>query len=111
MNGELNRLPITLALLLWPCLIASAQSTGDRCVALHTIKDGKPLEGPKSVSFIDQHNKRSIDTDGGRFCIPKQMAEEPALDMSFTLGTERFYLPRVPIERFGAPWDISFGTT
>ena len=37
------------------------------------------------------------------------MTKQPSLDLSFIVGDERFYFPRVPVVRFGASWDVSFG--
>jgi hypothetical protein len=98
-----------LLLLLGVCLTSKAQEQGTPCFAIHLIKDGKLVDPPPLVTFLDQSSKRDAAMQDGRFCIPREMAAEGALDLSFVLGKEKFYFPRVPMDRFGATWDVSFG--
>jgi hypothetical protein len=88
---------------------ARAQEPSTNCVAIRLIKDGKTIEGPRSVTFLNQAGKQDVDIREGKFCVPELMAHEPALDFTFVLGKERFFFPRLPEERFQASWDISFG--
>jgi hypothetical protein len=104
-----NRMPFWLLILFLLGSFASAEERSVRCLEVHMTKDGRPVDGPRSVTFLDRAGKQTVDIREGRFCVPEQMARESELDLTFILGKERFYFPRVPIARFDAPWDISFG--
>jgi hypothetical protein len=91
------------------CWRSGAQELSNSCFAVHLIKDGKTIESPRSVTFLDQDGKQNVDIREGTFCVPASMKGQPALDLSFVLGEQRFYFPRLPEARFQASWDISFG--
>ena len=88
-----------------------AQSLTNHCFAINLIKDGKNVDSPKFVTFLDKTTKKSSNLQDGKFCVPDSMANKTALDVSFVSGHERFYLARIPISRCQSSWVISFGET
>lgn len=92
-----------------PYCAGATEEPNARCFEIRMSKDGRAVEGPISVTFLDEKKKQTVDIQEGRFCVPKEMAGESDLDLTFVVGGERFYLTRVSIARFEATWDIAFG--
>jgi len=89
--------------------LAQAQSQQESCFSIDLVRDGKPVDGLASVTVHDEGGGRELTRHDGKFCIPKEMTERPALDLSFVVGKERFYFPRIPRERYTVAWEVAFG--
>ena len=92
-------------------LVSSFGQTVDHphCFQIRLAKDGLSIPGPTTVTFIGNATKLDIGIQDSRFCAPKEMIRQETLDLTFIAASERFYLPGIPIERFGADWDIAIG--
>lgn len=81
----------------------------NNCFVLHIQKLGRIIETPATVVLLDRTEELTIQRKGETFCLPKQMAGQPLLDLSFAIESDRVYLTRIPIERFQTSWDIEVG--
>ncbi len=107
--GRISAFALLLVLIGSFCCVAEAQEQLPHCFSIHLAHESDPVDGPHAITLLDKTQKLTVEERQGKFCIPLEMAMEPALDMSFTLRDDRFYFTRIPTERFGAPWDISYG--
>jgi hypothetical protein len=80
-----------------------------RCFEIRMTKDAKRVDGPKSVTLLDQTDKQDADLREGQFCVPELMSTRPYLDVMFIIRKEKYYLTRIPIERFDSIWNIEIG--
>lgn len=89
--------------------ISNAQEQSPHCFSIHLAHDDDTVDGPHAITLLDKTRNLTVEESQGKFCIPNEMTTKPALDMSFIVGDDRFYLTRIPMERFEALWDISYG--
>jgi hypothetical protein len=88
---------------------AEAQEKKNNCFEINMTNDGKEVEGPNLVTFLDKTSKQEVNIREGKFCVPESMTQGLYLDVMFVAGKERFYLQSIPIERFILSWDIEIG--
>jgi hypothetical protein len=91
------------------CCISEAQERSLPCFEIRLTKNAKRVEGPKSVTLLDQTDKQDVDLREGQFCVPELMSKRPYLDVMFVVKKERFHLTGIPMERFDSIWDMEIG--
>lgn len=107
-----RRLPLLRAVLLLLQLLLvgiSAKAQEGHCFSLHLIKDGTTFDSPTLVTVVDKNDHQTLPERDGKYCLPATMAAETMLDLTFINGDDRFYLSRISIAAFDAPWDVEFG--
>jgi hypothetical protein len=89
-------------------LHAQARSgNGDEsCFAIQVRLNGKPVAGPKTVTFKTKENGKEASLEGGCFRVPPAFLKEKTVDVVFQVARNRVYLSNIAPGFFAGPWDI-----
>lgn len=111
MNPTMLRGVLVIFTITFGAVVCCSAQTDDHshCFQVRVTKDGKSIQGPMAVTFLDKTAKLNVDTHDGRFCVPKEMVNEELLDFTFIVAQERLYFPGVSTFRFDADWDVAYG--
>jgi hypothetical protein len=113
--GHLSLIPTTcvvcgFALLL--CGSASSQSAQvaipDKpdCFDIHVRLNGKPVDGPKMVTYKTNRDEQTVNLQEGCFRVPSTFLSGKTIDVFFTLPGNRVYLSSIPTGFYSGSWDV-----
>ncbi len=74
------------------------------------VDDGKPVDAPSRITFIDGSEREEIKPRDNRYCVPESMMDASTVDLAFDAAGSRFHLFHVRMDILDADWDISFGS-
>src|SRR3954471_525049 len=81
-------------------------SSGDDCFTIGVRLNGRPVEGPRSISLKSKNAESVAHLDGGCFRVPAKLKNAEALDVVFIVPGNRIYLPSVSTSLFSGAWDV-----
>ena len=90
-------------------LPVSSEEPSTHCFRMHMTDDGKVVDAPERVTFIDGSDWEEVEAKDNRYCVPESMMGASTLDLRFDASGSRFSLFHVRIDLFDADWDIAFG--
>jgi hypothetical protein len=100
---------------LWALLLCanaaklSAQNTPPQktgCFATHVRLNGKPVEGPRTITLKSKLNESTVTLDGGCFMLPLTLLTEKEVDVFFPVTGNKIWLSGIVPGFFAGPWDI-----
>ena len=111
MNARVLRAILVIFSITFSAVVCCSAQTGDHshCFQVRVTKDGKSIQSPTVVTFLNKTAMQDADSQDGRFCVPKEMVNEELLDFTFVVAQERLYFPSVSTFRFKADWDVAYG--
>ena len=92
------------------CLAAHAEEPAARCFRMAMVDDGKSVEAPARVTFIDGSEREEVEAREKRYCVPESMTGAATLDLTFESSGSRFDLFHVRMDLLSAEWDVAFGS-
>jgi hypothetical protein len=87
-------------------LAQAAEASETHCVTIHVRLNGRPIDGPQTITLKTKEGENAASLDGNCFRIPPALLKEKTLDVSFTLPGNKVYLSSIPIGFFAGPWDV-----
>ena len=90
-------------------VVAQQPQASTGCFILHVYKDSTRLPSPQSVRLSSASKQWDLAQKDGQFCLPQETAGTSKLDLAFRIGSDRFSLYSLPVERFSGSWNFYFG--
>lgn len=108
---SVHRIVTGICVLISPLITGSlrAQDSPSHCFQLAMLEDGRPVEVPTSITFIDGSEREEVEAQDKEFCVPPTMLSAPSVDVTFEAAGNRFSLAHLKGEALELDWEISFG--
>jgi hypothetical protein len=77
-----------------------------RCFTIHVRLNGKPIAGPKMLTFKTREVEKSASAEGACFKVPPALLHEKDVDVLFIVPGNKVYLSTIPTAFLAGSWDI-----
>src|SRR3954467_6236211 len=102
-----NKLIFFSVLVVCASSMLHAQAKGkNSCFTIHVSLNGKPLAGPRVLTFKTKTWEQSAAVEAGCFGVPGAVLNEKTIDVLFTVPGNKVYLSTIPTGFLAGPWDV-----
>ena len=84
----------------------SATPQKPQCFSIHVRLNGKPIEGPQSITLKTKQGEDTVSLEGGCFAVPAAFLTEKEVAVFFTVPGNKICLAAISPSFFTSPWDI-----